>query len=437
MVRHLDRYRRPGPRPRAAGPQPRGAGGARRRAHRRAADGARSLQAEMAQRERAEAALRQVQKMEAVGQLTGGIAHDFNNMLQGIAGSLEMARRRAASKAASPRSSGYLEPARQAVDRAAGADPAAARLCAAATAGAEAGGPGRAGRRHGGADPAHGRPGGQVELHLRRRPGPVVVRPERAGERAAQPLHQRARRHAGGRAADDRHRGCRTVGARDVARSEAGGRAGRLCGDLRSPIPAQGMPPEVVDRAFEPFFTTKPLGQGTGLGLSQVYGFVRQSGGLVRLESTPGRGTTVRLCLPQHRVPARPRSRWPMPRRQPGRGRTGGAAGGRRAVSPGEAAAERLRELGYRVLEAADGPAALRPAGRRRTGRHAGHRCRAAERHERAAGRRGAAGAAARPAAAVHHRLCRHGTAAGQRGDRQALRPRHPGAQGAGGAVRP
>ena len=57
----------------------------------------------------------------------------------------------------------------------------------------------------------------------------------------------------------------------------------------------KGMPADVVERVFEPFFTTKPLGQGTGLGLSQVYGFVRQSGGVVRIESAPGKGTTVRV----------------------------------------------------------------------------------------------------------------------------------------------
>src|SRR3712207_8285252 len=61
-----------------------------------------------------------------------------------------------------------------------------------------------------------------------------------------------------------------------------------------------GMPPEVLERVFEPFFTTKPQGQGTGLGLSQVWGFARQSGGLVRIESAPRRGTTVRLFLPKH-----------------------------------------------------------------------------------------------------------------------------------------
>src|SRR5438093_12567120 len=61
-----------------------------------------------------------------------------------------------------------------------------------------------------------------------------------------------------------------------------------------------GMTPEVIARAFDPFFTTKPIGQGTGLGLSMVYGFAKQSGGHVRIESTPGQGVTVELYLPRH-----------------------------------------------------------------------------------------------------------------------------------------
>src|SRR4029077_10281445 len=62
-----------------------------------------------------------------------------------------------------------------------------------------------------------------------------------------------------------------------------------------------GMPPEVLARAMEPFFTTKGIGEGTGLGLAQVYGIARQCGGDVRIESSPGRGTTVRILLPEAR----------------------------------------------------------------------------------------------------------------------------------------
>jgi CheY-like chemotaxis protein len=121
-----------------------------------------------------------------------------------------------------------------------------------------------------------------------------------------------------------------------------------------------GMPPEVLERVFEPFFTTKPLGQGTGLGLSQVWSFVRQSGGLVRVESAPGLGTTVRLLLPLHEhadAVGRPEAVPPAPD-------GGGEAGTVLLVDDEDAArqpaADRLRELGYAVLEARDGPEALR-----------------------------------------------------------------------------
>ncbi|MBL6459614.1 response regulator, partial [Belnapia sp. T6] len=118
-----------------------------------------------------------------------------------------------------------------------------------------------------------------------------------------------------------------------------------------------GMPPGVLERVFEPFFTTKPQGQGTGLGLSQVYGFVRQSGGLVRIESAPGRGTTVRLFLPLHDRAAAAEQRSAPPPPQPVSRGTVLLVDDEDAVrSP---AADRLRELGYRVLEARDGPEAL------------------------------------------------------------------------------
>jgi CheY-like chemotaxis protein len=121
-----------------------------------------------------------------------------------------------------------------------------------------------------------------------------------------------------------------------------------------------GMAPEVLSKVFEPFFTTKDIGQGTGLGLSQVYGFVRQSGGHVKIDSEPGQGTTVRLYLP--RLPASATDS-----DEPATQREVPATGGSETVLVAENEDDvrtftvaTLRELGYRVLPAPDGHAALR-----------------------------------------------------------------------------
>ncbi|WP_165982412.1 hybrid sensor histidine kinase/response regulator [Dankookia rubra] len=327
---------------------------------RRALDG---LRAEMAQRERAKAALRQAQKMEAVGQLTGGIAHDFNNMLQGIAGSLDGS----AAGRGGPPGVGRAPPRAGTAGGGPGGrpDPAAAGLCQAAAAGAQGGGSGFTGGGDGRPGPPHRRPGDPAGAASARRQGPGGLRPQRAGKRPAQSLHQCPGRHAGGWPADDRHRGHRALRRRSPwAGIRIGQESGREAAapDEYVAIPVvdtgKGMPPELVDRVFEPFFNTKPQGQGTGLGLSQVYGFVRQSGGLVRIESVPGRCTTARLCLPQT-LPFGVREQ-PIDAPAPAR------AGAHRSVLlvdderiARELAAERLRELGYRVLEVADGPAGL------------------------------------------------------------------------------
>jgi CheY-like chemotaxis protein len=121
-----------------------------------------------------------------------------------------------------------------------------------------------------------------------------------------------------------------------------------------------GMTPEVIERAFDPFFTTKPIGQGTGLGLSMVYGFARQSGGHAGIDSQPGHGTVIRLVLPRHSAPAEPAELATQAARAP-RGATGETV----LVVDDEPTirmlvAEILQELGYLVLTAQDGPAALR-----------------------------------------------------------------------------
>ncbi len=314
-----------------------------------------SLQAETAQRERAEATLRQMQKMEAVGQLTGGIAHDFNNMLQGIAGSVEMAGRRA-SEGRTADVLRLLDHARHGVNRAAGLT---RRLLAFA-------------RRQrlepkpvdpdavvaGMADLVRRTVGPAIRLDLRLRDGRARVLCDPTELESALLnicINARDAMPAGGEL---------TIGTDDIDLTAAdliGSEGAEPGGYVAISIAdtGKGMPATVMERAFEPFFTTKPLGHGTGLGLSQVYGFVHQSGGVVRLESAPGKGTTVRILLPQ-RAQAIAAESAVAPSAAPNE------AGPGQAVLLVEdeyivraSAAERLRELGYRVLEAADGPAAL------------------------------------------------------------------------------
>ncbi len=319
-------------------------------------------------RRRAEAALRaseerlhQAQKMEAVGQLTGGIAHDFNNMLQGIAGALDLMERRIAQGRANEISR-YVVSARQAVDR-------AARLTAR-----------------------------MLAFARRQALEPTVVDPDRL----VRGMEELIRRTVGPEIEvelslhDGVWQACcdanqlesallnLAINARDAMQD--GGRlafftADRFCSaadlaDQDDVAPGDyveiavtdtgvGMPPDVLARAFEPFFTTKPIGQGTGLGLSQLYGFVQQSGGFVRLESEPGRGTTVQLYLPRYRQPPNDAADPPAKPGGAGGGLSGKAAIGTVLVvedEPGirELIADALRDLGCQVIEAIDGPAGLR-----------------------------------------------------------------------------
>ena len=165
-----------------------------------------------------------------------------------------------------------------------------------------------------------------------------------------------------------------------------------------------GMPPEVLERVFEPFFTTKEVGRGTGLGLSMVYGFVKQSRGHVKIYSEVGHGTRITVYLPRAAPPTwrsaatlRPRARNPVGRRDGPGGR------GQRPVR--QVAVRMLRGLGYQVREAEDGPSALAILERARQDRSAVHRPDHAEWDRRAGTVAPRARAAAGPQGAVHVRL--------------------------------
>ncbi|QRE77879.1 hybrid sensor histidine kinase/response regulator [Methylobacterium aquaticum] len=303
---------------------------------------------------RAEEALRQSQKMEAVGQLTGGLAHDFNNLLAGISGALELMQTRIGQ--------GRLGE----VDRYMAAAQGAARRAAALTHRL------LAFSRRQTLDP---RPtdvnqlvAGMEEL-IRRSVGPeieiavdgapdlwtVLVDPPQL-ENALLNLCLNARDAMpdGGRIA---------IGTANLhLDAAAAGPHGIPPGDYLSLCVTDtgtGMSPEVIARVFEPFFTTKPIGQGTGLGLSMIYGFTQQSGGQVRIESEPGRGTRVCLVLPRHHGTAEAQGPQAAPAEAPRaeRGETVLVVDDEPTVRM--LVTEVLGDLGYRAIEAADGAAGL------------------------------------------------------------------------------
>jgi PAS domain S-box-containing protein len=299
----------------------------------------------------AEDQLRQAQKMEALGQLTGGIAHDFNNLLTGILGSLALLQRRVAAGRITEVDR-YVEAASQSARRAAALTQ---RLLAFA-------------RRQ----PLDPRPidaarlvegmvellqrsiGSAIELEIYAEPDawPILCDPNQL-ENAILNLAINARDAMpdGGK--------LRIVLCNASMPAEGELVAGDyLC--LEVADTGVGMTPAVMARAFDPFFTTKPLGQGTGLGLSMVYGFARQSGGTARLHSMPGRGTMATLCLPRYRgeMPAPPAAADAMEPDGPTQ------PGGTVLVVEDEAVVlgvltEGLRDLGYQTLHATDGRAGL------------------------------------------------------------------------------
>ena len=337
-----------------------------RTAYRRVAEATESQQAlahinqrlieEAQEREAAEGQLRQIQKMESIGQLTGGIAHDFNNMLAIVIGSLDIARRRLTPDS-DPRIIKGIDNAAEGAQRAAQLT---ARLLAFS--------------RQQPLDPqpidVNKLVGGMSELLRRTIREAIRVETVLAGglwrasidasqleaaiinlcvnSRDAMPMGGRLTIETANAHLDDAYAATHS----DVT-------AGQYVMVSVSDS-GTGMPPEVVERAFEPFFTTKGVGKGTGLGLSQVFGFIKQSRGHVKIYSEPGEGTIIKIYLPRYYGPE--------------------PVGGTVTATPAELprakgeeiilvvedeervrhmSVDSLRELGYTIVQASDGEQAL------------------------------------------------------------------------------
>lgn len=250
------------------------------------------LRDEVRERIAAEARLRQVQKMEAVGQLTGGIAHDFNNMLAVVLGGLELAKRHLHT--GGPDAQRHIENAMEGANRAAALTrrllafsreeallPTAVQPCQVI---------------EGMSDLLDRTIGDAIKVTTRDSSlGWTTWADRHQLENALLNLAVNARDAMNARGALSFVTGGTTLTENEIGECAAGDYVTIAVTDTGT-----GMTPDVLERVFEPFFTTKPVGKGTGLGLSQIFGFVRQSGGEITIDTAPGKGTTVTLYLRRH-----------------------------------------------------------------------------------------------------------------------------------------
>lgn len=297
-----------------------------------------------------ETQLRQAQKMQAIGQLTGGVAHDFNNILQVIGGSLQLLSK---GMSVAERDSRHLRNAIEAVGR--GAKLASQLLAFARRQPLEPKAINLARVIRGMDDLLRRALGEAVEIETVIGGGlwPTYVDPTQV-ETALLNLAVNARDAMGGRGKLTIEAGNASLDENYAAR-HVEVTAGQYVMVAVSDTGC-GMPSEIIEKVFEPFFTMKAPGEGTGLGLSMVHGFVKQSGGHIKIYSEVGRGTTIRIYLPrshQHEDDA-------------GAVTTGAVTGGTEVVLLVEdddavrtTTAEMLTDLGYRVLQARDVVAAI------------------------------------------------------------------------------
>jgi nitrogen-specific signal transduction histidine kinase/CheY-like chemotaxis protein len=243
------------------------------------------LMQEIAERERVQSALAQAQKMEAVGQLTGGIAHDFNNLLTVIVGNLQLIELRAKDDKI-VRLAGF---AQQGADRAAKLTH---QLLAFSRTQRLSLKPVDLNALITGMNDLLARTiGKRITIKMALHEGnPWVMADENQLELAILNLSINARD-----AMPDG--GVLTIFSSAKEKLDGASLEGVFAVVSVSDTGA-GIAPHLIEKVFDPFFTTKPLGKGTGLGLSQVYGIAQQSGGTVRLDSTEGEGTTIKIFLP-------------------------------------------------------------------------------------------------------------------------------------------
>ncbi|KQO89173.1 hypothetical protein ASF36_23710 [Methylobacterium sp. Leaf90] len=298
----------------------------------------------------AEEALRQSQKLEAVGQLTGGVAHDFNNLLTIIRSSVDFLRR---PDLAEDRKRRYLDAVSDTVERAAkltGQLLSFARRQALMPETFDV-----IGSLRGVAEMLDSITGARIRVATEVPDAACFVHADRSQfETALVNMAVNARDAMDGEGTLTLRLACGA--AKPAIRGHAAASGPFAAVSLTDT--GCGIPPEVADRIFEPFFTTKEVGKGTGLGLSQVFGFAKQSGGDVAVGSTPGRGTTFTLYLPEVEAPSKEE-----PPAFEAEDRTGGT--GQRIlvvednVEVGRFATQILEDLGYETTLAANGEEAL------------------------------------------------------------------------------
>ena len=311
------------------------------------------LEAEAEERARAEEALRQAQKMEAVGQLTGGIAHDFNNMLTGIIGAIDILKRRIATGRLDDLDR-FMDAASTSAQRAAGLT---ARLLAFSRRQSLDSRPTDVGKLiHSLEDLLRRTMNESIEVEILSSSSlsPALVDANQLESAIINlAINARDAMPDGGRL---------TLSCEEVELDEEcfarnpGISPGRyiMVGVSDTGVGIDG---DTLDKVFDPFFTTKPIGQGTGLGLSMVYGFAKQSNGLVRIDSQVGEGTRVTIFLPVADL---------QPHEEPAESAAIHHGDGQSVLLVEDDESVRLlvrdvlEELGYKATEAADGQQAVR-----------------------------------------------------------------------------